>query len=192
MIPVITWTFCLIYLEIGSLFPGNVPVGFSGCRPLSYFRIFYGSRSIVEYMPILYYRRLSELFRCFRISIHYSDPPLGVRSNTPLQACACMRTCKVSWLSVGFRWRLFSYIHGHTVKNPLREKRYMTHGFRVAPIQMSVPVRRAPQRVCSIFSIGFSPCWDAHLVRSSSSDESLSLFVEGSERGTRGGAACCC
>ena len=53
MIPVITWTFCLIYLEIGSLFPGNVPVGCSGCRPLSYFRIFYGSRSIVEYMPIV-------------------------------------------------------------------------------------------------------------------------------------------
>ena len=101
VIPVITWTFCLIYLEIGSLFPGNVPVGWSGCRPLSYFRIFYGSRSIVEYIPILYYRGPSELYRYPRISVHYSDPPLGVGSNTPLQACACVRTCKVSWLSVG-------------------------------------------------------------------------------------------
>ena len=82
VIPVITWTFCLIYLEIGSLFPGNVPVGCSGCRSLSYFRIFYGSRSIVEYIPILYYRGPSELYRYPRISVHYSDPPLGVGSNS--------------------------------------------------------------------------------------------------------------
>ena len=106
VIPVITWTCSPDLPGNRSLFPGNVlgnvPVGCSGCRPLSYFRIFYGSRSIVEYITILYYRRLSELYRCFRISIHYSDPPYGVGSNTPLQACACVRTCKVSRLSVGF------------------------------------------------------------------------------------------
>ena len=91
-----------------SLFPSNVPVGCNGCCSLSYLEYLSGSRSIVEYISILYYRRLSELYRCSRISIHYSDPPLGVRSNTPLQACACVRTCKVSWLSVRFCRRLSS------------------------------------------------------------------------------------
>ena len=81
VIPVITWTYHPDLPGNRSLFPGNVPVGCSGCRPLSYFRIFYGSRSIVEYMTILYYRRLSELYRCFRISTHYSDPPYMVGSN---------------------------------------------------------------------------------------------------------------
>ena len=85
VIPVITWTCSPDLPGNRSLFPGNVPgnvpVGCSGCRPLSYFRIFYGSRSIVEYITILYYRRLLELYRCFRISTHYSDPPYRVGSN---------------------------------------------------------------------------------------------------------------
>ena len=87
----------------------------------------YGSSPMVVYMLIRYHSRPEVIIWPFYISEHYSDPPIGVGSNTPLQACACVCTCKVSWLSVGFLQRLASCIHGTPLKNPCGEKRYVAH-----------------------------------------------------------------